>query len=145
MEPVSVIGIVGTALSIGKMATEIIVKLSQLKARYRNVPLQLFTLIGQLNIVKVTLDQSSSWNSQDVWSNPRYQELAAQLDTSLDCFCPLIVTLQQHLDELNLPEDLNMSAWGKISFLWNEQELMGFLSLLDYQINALTLFLQALQ
>ncbi|KAF2652377.1 hypothetical protein K491DRAFT_49640 [Lophiostoma macrostomum CBS 122681] len=145
MDPASVIGIVGTALTVAEMAMKIISKLSQLKARYRNVPLQISTLIGQLYIVKAALDQLSSWSSEDMWSRPRYQELALQLDTSLDCFCPLILTLQQHLDELDLPEDLDMTARSKISFLWNEQDLMGFLKLLDCQVNALNLFLQALQ
>ena len=145
MEPVSIIGIVGTALTVAKTVTQAIVKLHELKSRYRNVPLQLSTLIGQLYIVQAALEQLSSWSSQDLLNNPRYQELATQIDTSLDCFCPLILALKQHLDELNLPEDLDMTARSRVSFLWNEKDLMGFLGLLDCQVNALNLFLQAIQ
>lgn len=145
MDPVSILGIVGTALSIAKEVTHAIQKLGDLKSRYRNVPLQVSTLIGQLYIVQAALEQISSWSTQDLLSSPRYQELAVQIDTSLDCFCPLILTLQQHLDELNLPQDLDLTARSKISFLWNEQDLMGYLNLLDCQVNALNLFLQAIQ
>jgi guanine nucleotide-binding protein G(i) subunit alpha len=145
MDPVSIIGIVGTALSVAKVVTHAILKLSELKSRYHNVPLQLSTLIGQLYIVRAALEQISSWSSEDLFSSPRYQELAAQIDTSLDCFCPLILTLQQHLEELDLPQDLDMTVRSKVSFLWNEKDLMGYLGLLDCQVNALNLFLQAIQ
>jgi guanine nucleotide-binding protein G(i) subunit alpha len=145
MEPVSIIGIVGTALSVAKVVTHAILKLSELKSRYRNVPLQLSTLIGQLYIVRAALEQISSWSSEDLFSSPRYQELAVQIDTSLDCFCPLILTLQQHLEELDLSHDLDMTVRSKVSFLWNEKDLMGYLGLLDCQVNALNLFLQAIQ
>ena len=65
-------------------------------------------------------------------NNPRYLVLADQIDTSLDCLCPLILTLKQHLHELDLPEDLDMTAGSKVSFLRNENDLMGPLGLLEY-------------
>jgi hypothetical protein len=145
MDPVSILGLVGTALSVAKAVTQTISQLSELRSRYRNVPMHLTTLLGQLYMVRAALDQISSWSSQDLWSNPRYQELAEQIDTSLDCFRPLILTLQQHLDELALPQDLDLSARNKLTFLWNEADLLRFLSLLDCQVNALNLFLQAVQ
>jgi hypothetical protein len=145
MEPLSVVGIVGTAFSLAKVVGQAISQLSTLKSRYRNAPLQLSTILGQLYIVRAALEQISSWSSEHLMEDPRYRELAEQIDTSLDCFCPLIITLQQRLDELDFQQDLDMSARSKISFLWNEQDLMGFLQLLDCQVNALNLFLQAIQ
>ena len=145
MEPVSILGVVGATLSVAKVVTQAILKLRELKSRYRNAPLQLSTLIGQLYIVQAALEQISLWRSENLLSSPRYQALAVQIDTSLDCFCPLILTLQQHLDELDLPQGLDMTARSKVSFLWNEKDLMGYLGLLDCQVNALNLFLQAIQ
>lgn len=145
MEPVSILSIVGTALSIANVVTRAIASLSELKSRYRNVPLQLSTLIGQLYMVQAALDQISSWSSKDLFGDPRYQQLAAQMDTSLDSFRPLILALQQHLDELDSHGDIDMAAMKKVSFLWNEQEIMTYSSLLDSQVNALSLFLQAVQ
>lgn len=145
MDPISILGLVGTALSVATAVTQVISKLSDLKSKYRNVPLQMSTLLGQLYIVRSALDQISQWRSEDLSGNPRYQELAEQIDTSLDCFCPLILTLQQHLEELHLPQDLGMSTRSKVCFIWNEEDLMGYLRLLDCQVNALNLFLQAVQ
>lgn len=145
MDPVSILSIVGAALSVANGVTKAIGMLSELKSRYRNVPLQLSTVIGQLYIVQAALDQISSWSSRDLFSNPRYQQLAAQIGTALDSFRPLISALQQHLDELNSHEGIAITGMKRVSFLWNEQELMAYSSLLDCQVNALSLFLQAVQ
>ncbi|RYP32172.1 hypothetical protein DL767_005328 [Monosporascus sp. MG133] len=56
----------------------------------------LSTLIGQLFIVKAALDQLSYWKSRDLSTDPRYHQLALQIDNSLDCFGPLMTTLQLH-------------------------------------------------
>lgn len=101
MDPISILSIVGAALSVTKGGSQAIQTLTTLKSRYRNVPL-LSTLIGQLYIVQAALDQISAWSASatDVFSSPRYQQLAEQIDTSLHCFCPLVIALQQHLHEL---------------------------------------------
>lgn len=145
MDPVSILSIVGAALSVANGVTKAIGMLSELKSRYRNVPLQLSTVIGQLYIVQAALDQISSWSSKDPFSDPRYQQLAAQIGTALDSFRPLISALQQHLDELKSHEGIAITGMKRVSFLWNEQELMAYSSLLDCQVNALSLFLQAVQ
>lgn len=145
MDPISILSIVGAALSVANGVTKAIGMLRELKSRYRNVPLQLSTVIGQLYIVQAALDQISSWSSKDLFSGPRYQQLAAQIGTALDSFHPLISALQQHLDELESHEGIAVPGMKKVSFLWNEQELVAYSSLLDCQVNALSLFLQAVQ
>lgn len=145
MDPVSILSIVGATLSVATGVTKAIGTLSGLKSRYRNVPLQLSTLIGQLYIVQTALEQISSWSSTDLFGRPRYRQLASQIGTSLDSFRPLMLALQHHLDELASLKDIDMTVMKKVSFLWNEQDLMAYSSLLDHQVNALTLFLQAIQ
>lgn len=145
MDPISILSIVGSTLSVATGVTKAIGTLSELKSRYRNVPLQISTLIGQLYIVQAALEQVASWSSSGLFRDARYQQLAEQIGTSLDSFRPLILALQQHLEELEPHEDITMTAMKKISFLWNEKELMAYSSLLDSQVNALGLFLQAVQ
>lgn len=145
MDPVSILSIVGAALSVATGVTKAIGTLSELKSRYRNIPLQLSTLIGQLYIVQAALEQISSWSSTDLFGRPRYRQLASQIGTSLDSFRPLMLALQHHLDEVASLKDIDMTVMKKVSFLWNEQDLMAYSSLLDHQVNALTLFLQAIQ
>lgn len=145
MDPISILSIVGSTLSVANGVTKAIGTLSELKSRYRNVPLQISTLIGQLYIVQAALEQVASWSSSGLFCGARYQQLAEQIGTSLDSFRPLILALQQHLEELEPLDNITMTAMNKVSFLWNERELMAYSSLLDSQVNALGLFLQAVQ
>lgn len=145
MDPISILSIVGSALSVANGVTKAIGTLSELKSRYRNVPLQISTLIGQLYIVQAALEQVASWSSSGLFCHARYQQLAEQIGTSLDSFGPLILALQKHLEELEPQEDITLTTMKKVSFLWNEKELMAYSSLLDSQVNALGLFLQAVQ
>ncbi|KAI9686854.1 MAG: guanine nucleotide-binding protein subunit alpha [Bathelium mastoideum] len=128
MDPASIIGIVGSVVGIADVVTRSIGSLNGLKLKYRDAPTLVSTLIGQLYTTQTALDQLSSW-AEDYAGIPtsveaeRYAELAAQVGNALDCFGPLI----------------------RISFLWNERDLNEYLTLLDRQVNALTLLLQAIQ
>ncbi|KAH7323044.1 hypothetical protein B0I35DRAFT_426992 [Stachybotrys elegans] len=144
MDPVSIVGLVASIFSIGDMVTKSIRKLSDLRSRYRNAPLQLSTLIGQLYIIQAAVEELARWKSDDLSQNPRYHQLALQLDGSLDSFCPLITSLQKYLDDVDITSEIP-STKGKIAYLWNENDIAIFLDLIDRQINALNLFLQAIR
>lgn len=138
MGPVSI-------LTIAEVVATSITELVNLKLRDRSVPLQVSTLVGQLHIVQVALEQILSWTSEDLLNSQRYQQLVAQIEGSLGSFCPLILALQEHLDRLSLRDQGDMTARSKVSFFWNEKDLASYSSLLDRQANALSLFLQAVQ
>ncbi|RYP92006.1 hypothetical protein DL770_001861 [Monosporascus sp. CRB-9-2] len=145
MDPATIVQIVGTVVSIGDVVIRCINRLSSIKTKYHDAPMLLSTLIGQLFIVKAALDQLSYWKSRDLSTDPRYHQLALQIDNSLDCFVPLMMTLQLQLDRFDTNGPRKMTPNAKISFLWNEREMTDYLNLLDRQVNALNLLLQAIQ
>ncbi|KAH9900459.1 hypothetical protein F4778DRAFT_739040 [Xylariomycetidae sp. FL2044] len=148
MDPVSIIGLIGSIVSIADVVAKSIHRLSELKSKYRNVSFQVTTLIGQLHIIQAAIGELNQWKSKVLAKDPRYHELATQVQMSLDCFCPLIMSLQQYLDDIDIASVADRGSsnlQGKLSYLWNEPQLAIFIDLVDRQVNALNLFLQAVQ
>jgi guanine nucleotide-binding protein G(i) subunit alpha len=147
MDPASILGIIGSVISIADIVTRSVRRLSSLKTKFKDVPFLVTTLTGQLCTVQAALDQLSVWAKRDLNSNDRYKKLATQVGDALECFGPLIKALESRLDQIegvDQGESQNNTA-KRLFFLWTERELMDYLSLLDRQVNALTLLLQALQ
>jgi hypothetical protein len=149
MDPVSIVGLIGSIISIADVVAKSIRKLSELRSRYHNAPFQITTLIGQLYIIQAAINELTRWKSDVLMRDPRYRQLALQLDASLGCFCPIIMSLQQYLDSLDVASasgiDSSTLPGKRISYLWNERDLAVYLGLVDRQVNALNLFLQAIQ
>ncbi|KAI0146143.1 G-alpha-domain-containing protein [Xylariaceae sp. FL1272] len=143
MDPVSLLQVVGAAVSLGDLVVKCIAGLSSLKAKYHDAPLVVSTMIGQLYMVKAALDQLSAWKNPDLGRDPRYCQLALQIGNSLDCFGLLILALEQKLDNFQRPR--HMTPAMRVSFLWSERETTEYSTLLDRQVNALNLLLQAIQ
>lgn len=145
MDPVTIVQIVGTAVSLGDVVVKCITRLSTLKQKYLDAPIHLHTMIGQLYMVQTALDQLSTWNETGNHRHPRYRQLASRIGNALDYFSTLIFQLQMQLDRLDAPDPADMSTMSKIRFIWSEQDIADYSSLLDRQVNALTLLLQAIQ
>ncbi|KAI2615187.1 hypothetical protein GGR54DRAFT_301197 [Hypoxylon sp. NC1633] len=145
MDPLTVIQIVGTVISVGDVVIRCITRLSSLKAKYHDAPIVVSTMMGQLYMVQTALDQLSVLESPELYRSPRYQHLALQVNKALDSFSPLMMTLQRDLDRLAGRVTLGMAAKNRLVFLWSEKEMTMFSMLLDRQVNALNLLLQAIQ
>ncbi|KAI1847810.1 hypothetical protein JX266_006305 [Neoarthrinium moseri] len=145
MDPVSIFQIVSSAVSLGDVVVKCITRLSSLKSKYHDAPIILSTMIGQLYMVQVAIEQLSEWSKPERSHDPRYQQLAVQVSHSLDSFDLLILALQQLLDYVDSAAPAPMSVKRRIAFLWSEKEMAGYSVLLDRQANALNLLLQAIQ
>ncbi|KAI8946034.1 G-protein alpha subunit-domain-containing protein [Xylaria longipes] len=145
MDPVSIVQIIGTAVSLGDVVLKCISRLHSLKAKYHDAPLIISTITGQLHMVQAALDQLSIWNKPEYGRHPRYRQLALQIGNFLDCFSHLILTLEQRLDDFEPNGSSSITAKQKFVFLWGEKETFEYSSLLDRQVNALNLLLQAVQ
>lgn len=148
MDPVSVVGLVGSIISIADVVAKSIRKLSDLRTADRNAPLQVTTLIGQLYIIQAVIAELTRWKSTHSVNDPRYNHLATQIDKSLECFCPMITTLEQYLDNLEvflISNNETPDLHDRLSYLWNERDVATYTTLVDRQVNALSLFLQAVQ
>lgn len=145
MDPMKLVAILGSVIDTSGVVGMSIKRLTELKRAYRNVPFVTTILIGQLHIIQTALDQlASTWDSQNFKRHPRYQQLAMQIGTALECFTPLMLTLQQKLENVNAEKDI-MTVKTKVFFLWNEKEMNHYFTLVDRQVNALNLLVQAIQ
>ncbi|KAI9689697.1 MAG: hypothetical protein M1820_010067 [Bogoriella megaspora] len=145
MDPVTIAGLIGSVVGIGDVVTRSIKRLSRLKNKFRDAPLLLSTLIGQLCTIQAALEQLSFWADKDYRRDRRYEKLAVQVGSALDCFRSLILSLQWRLDRFEGDAEHEIGLGRRMKFVWNESELTEYFDLLDRQVNALNLLLQAIQ
>lgn len=145
MDPASIVGIIGSVVGIADVVGTSIRRLNSLRLKYREVPFRISSLIGQLYTIQVAVDHLSLWTQQDLTSDSRFIDLAFQVSNSLDNIGPLVMYLNEDLNKLEALKEGEMSSSKKISFLWSEKDLAEYTVLLNNQVNALTLLLQAVQ
>ncbi|KAJ2985846.1 hypothetical protein NUW58_g5317 [Xylaria curta] len=145
MDPVTIVQVVGTVVSLGDVVVRCIAGLSALKAQFHDAPLILTSMIGQLHMVKIAQSQLSPLNSSRFGHDPRYKHLAGQMGNALDGFGPILLALGQQLDRYEGISADGMTAKRRMGFLQGEREMTNLSILLDRQVNALNLLLQAIQ
>lgn len=145
MDPATILQIIGTALSLGDVVVKSIVKLISFKARYQGAPILLSTMIAQLYIVKSALDQLGEFSNTEHSQHPRHQHLFQRVGSSLTSFGCLILALEERLTQFEITETTDMRAKERLTFLWSEKNMSEYSMLLDRQVNALTLLLQAMR
>ncbi|KAK5625187.1 hypothetical protein RRF57_000903 [Xylaria bambusicola] len=145
MDPATIFQIVGTVLSLGDVVIRCITRLSALKAQFHDAPIIVTSMIGQLHMVKIAQDQLSTLNSPTFTHDPRYHQLAVHIGNALDSFSPILLALGQQLDRYEGIGANWMAAKTRMGFLNGEREMTNLSILLDRQVNALNLLLQAIQ
>ncbi|KAI1757606.1 G-protein alpha subunit-domain-containing protein [Xylaria castorea] len=145
MDPATIIQIVGTVVSLGDVVIKCITRLSALKAQFHGAPIIVTSMIGQLHMVKIAQDQLSLLTSPKSNHDPRYRQLAGQIGNALDSFGPILLALSQQLDRYEGVGSDRMTAKTRMGFLHGEREMTNLSILLDRQVNALNLLLQAVQ
>ncbi|CAH0018994.1 unnamed protein product [Clonostachys rhizophaga] len=134
MDPISIVGLIGSVVSIGDVVAKSIRKLSDLRSRYHNAPFQITTLVGQLYIIQAAVGQLTQWKSSAFLNESRYLELASQIEASLDSFCPLILALGKYLDKFETVSDCDsFHTQNKLQYMWNEKDIYVYLSMVDRQ------------
>ncbi|KAK5637573.1 hypothetical protein RRF57_013288 [Xylaria bambusicola] len=147
MDPATIFQIVGTVVSLGDIVIKCIARLSTLKAQFHDAPIIVTSMIGQLHMVKIAQDQLSTLGSTASTNDPRYHQLATHIGNALDSFSPILLALGQQLDRyegIGIWAD-RMAARTRLGFLNGEREMTNLSILLDRQVNALNLLLQAIQ
>ncbi|KNG89354.1 hypothetical protein ANOM_002648 [Aspergillus nomiae NRRL 13137] len=144
MDPLSIVGAVGSILGIIDLATRSIKTLTDLQGRYTSIGLRARILIGQLSTLKAALGQIKEVldlldPGSRIGEDP---QISADITTSLSCCEAIMSLLDQRLSRMQ--ED-HLTMRDKTSILWHEKETTDFQSLLNNQVNALNLLLTALQ
>ncbi|KAI1111149.1 G-protein alpha subunit-domain-containing protein [Nemania sp. NC0429] len=145
MDPVTIVQIVGTVVSLTDVVLKCVTRLSALKARYHDAPIIITSMVGQLHIVRIAQEQLSPLISRNFGHDPRYRQLASQIGNALDSFGPILLALSQHLDQYEDSSADQMTSRRRMGFVRSEKEMTNLSILLDRQVNALNLLLQAIQ
>lgn len=144
MDPISAVGFVGAVAGIVDLIAKGVLSLSDFQSRYRIVDLKVSLLIGQLSTLKTALTQVGHL-VQDVACVPRDRQLVDELSNSLASLETIIGVLDSRLSHLQHNTEDGLSSWRRLNFVWDEQTMRDYLSMLDHQVNALGLLLTALQ
>lgn len=144
MDPISAVGFVSAIAGIVDLIAKGVLSLSDFQSRYRIVDLKVSLLIGQLSTLKTALTQVGHL-VQDVAFVPRNRQLVSELSNSLASLETIIGVLDSRLSHLQHNTVDGLSSWRRVNFVWDEQTMRDYLSMLDHQVNALGLLLIALQ
>ncbi|KAI1173073.1 G-protein alpha subunit-domain-containing protein [Nemania sp. FL0916] len=144
-DPLTILQVVGTVVSLGDAVIKCISRLSALKAQFHNAPIIVTSMIGQLHMVNITQDQLSRLNIPKSSRDPRYRQLGEQIGNALDSFGPILLALGQQLDRYEGGGAGWMTVKSRLGFVNDERQLTNLSILLDRQVNALSLLLQAIQ
>ncbi|KAJ8069479.1 hypothetical protein OCU04_003132 [Sclerotinia nivalis] len=144
MDPVSIVGLTGSALNTGKVIANLLKSLITLRSKYKTASLMVSLLIGQLTTIKAALNEVSDWIATSLQGLAEHEQLIDDLNISLESCHIIILILDDRVTQLarNCMEGLNFE--GKIKFLWDESEMGEFNDHLNSQINALNLLLSAI-
>ncbi|KAI0975879.1 hypothetical protein F4678DRAFT_457236 [Xylaria arbuscula] len=145
MDPATIFQIVSTVISLGDVVIKCITRLSAVKSQYFNAPIIVTSMIGQLHTVKIAQDQLSLLRSLSFSHDQRCRQLAAQIGKALNSIGLILLALEQKLDRYENILDDQMTAKKRMGFLHGERELTNLSTMLDRQVNALSLLLHAIQ
>ncbi|KAI0142945.1 G-protein alpha subunit-domain-containing protein [Xylariaceae sp. FL1272] len=146
MDPLTILQVVGTVVALGDAVLRCITQLSSLKAQFHDAPIIVTSMIGQLHIIKAAQDQLSLIVAPRCSNNEaRHLQLANQISSALDSFSPVIMALESQLCSYEAARDSKMTIISRIGFLKDDTNMTNLSMLLDRQVNALNLLLQALQ
>lgn len=144
MDPVSAIGLVGSVVGIVDVITKSVAYLSGLQSSYKIADLKVKLLIGQLSTLKAALDEVARLIDSRP-GIPRDNKMVNDLSVALTCVEAVISAVDDRLSDLQRNESLGLKTLSKVGFVWDEQTINDYLSMLNNQVNALNLFLTALQ
>ena len=141
MEPMSVIGLVESSLSLALQFGSAAKALNDLAAKYKNAKLAIKSLAQNLDILQL------SWTRIGQWFQERFEEeslhddsLTKRVEEFLETGSLVMEALQRDLEAYNVD---HLSHSNRSKFIWNEATLQGHQYLLRDQVLSMSLFLQA--
>lgn len=144
MDPVSLIGLLGSIIGIGDVVTRTVKSISLLQTKFQDVNLHVSLLIGQLLTLDAALRQISDWISS-MQGIQQHGQLIEDLTVAFNACKLLITRLDERVAKLKRSSGDEIQLAGKVTFLWEELEIKEYLGLLSNQIAAFNLLLNARQ
>ena len=144
MDPVSLIGLVGSIVGIGDVVARTVRSISLLQTKFQDVNLHVSLLSGQLSTLDAALRQISDWIS-GLQGAQQHRQFVEELTVAFEGCQLLVNKLDERVAKLQRSGDDELRFTGKVTFLWEELEIKEYLNLLSNQIAAFNLLLCARQ
>jgi hypothetical protein len=145
MDPISVLGLVGSCGSIIDLAAKSIKALSELHSRFQRADLSISLLISQLTTLKAALQQIERWISTELASETQHYQLIIDLDASLSA-CKLLTSfMDQHITKLAWDDDNKLEFESRVRVVLEDKATKDILTHLGSQTSALNLLITAFQ
>ena len=141
MDPVSVIGLAGTALAILQPLGKTLAFLLQLSTKLKNADAKMTMLIGYLASVQVSV-QHLARLVKDLERQPQHADSVESLRTTLDCTTFFLSILQSKLGGIEVDAATTLE---KAILLFKSAEFDEYISSMNSYVNALNLLLNVLQ
>ena len=145
MDPVTATSLAGSVVSIVDVLARSVSFLANLQTKYKRADLTVSLLIGQLSTLRAALNQISEWITSNLAALHLNEQLVSDLTISINGCEFLVLALEDRIDSFDRNADRTLNSLGKAQLLWEENGTNDFLNHLNNQINALNLFLTALQ
>jgi hypothetical protein len=140
MDPVSVIGLVGTCMTITVRTTTVVSELHTLKTKYKNLEQSVGLFVVQISALRSAATRLSVWiqDSSDTLSKDEQLDL----HHSLAACETLIELLHGYVSKVSKAK---FSFVSRTKYLWDESTIRECQSVLGSQVQALGFHLQILQ
>ena len=147
MDPVSVVGLVGSCVTIIARAGAVATDIHDLTVRFRNVAKNVNLITVQLSTFKAAIVLLSSCLERRVTELVQQDDLIIELRSSLDACSAIISCVQEQVTKVAARSGStgSFSFMTKAKHLWNESSVSDCVRMLEVQVQALSFLIQVLQ
>lgn len=144
MDPVSITGLVGTCISLIASTAKTIKSLHGLKSKLSEVAVEIAHLVSQVSTIQASVQLIQKWLDRGPAALHSNADLRGAVEQALDDCIVIISALGRHVSRVAYTGGV-VPVQGKIRHVFGGEGLATNQRALGYQIQALTLLLQAIQ
>lgn len=142
MDPISIIGVVGSVIGVADIIARSLKGLVSLKAVYRSAELLVTIVIGHLHTVEAILGEIREW-LKTLNGDSGYVDLLWKIDMAVTCCAVIAEALSEKVDSLQRGASKGLTAKGKLLYLLGENEIKEMNAHLGTQVQALHILVDA--
>jgi hypothetical protein len=140
MDPVSIVGLISSCLSIADGACATIKNVRSLVHSYAQANQRIELISSRINTIRMALSNIESWAREKASRATLVSPTGASLEQSISCCVIVITAINKHVSACQ-----TMGVKQRIQYLLSEGVIDDFGRSLDSQISALQLLLSTIQ
>ena len=138
MDPISIIGLAGSIVSIVDVVTKSLKALNDLRLHWLEADLTLTLLITQLGTLKAALGLIAEWINSGLAADPhQHYQLIIDLESALGCCKTLITLMDRHISKLEWNDHIDqpISFERRVRVALKDGAIKDYLNHLGNQMN----------